>query len=72
MARREKDRQQGGPVTTRERELMLQVEDFKDALQAIGRLLRDAAIAPKRRLDQIEGIVTMYGCGVLDSTGKDA
>lgn len=51
-------------MTKRERALVTQVEDFADALSAIGRLLTDDTLSAKRRLDQIDGIVKMCGWSV--------
>ena len=45
-----------------EREAEARASDLERALRAIGRIIADVAANPRQRLDQIGGIVRMYGC----------
>ncbi len=50
-------------MTATERELTQRIADLEGALRAIGRVLDDTA-PPRRRLDRIHGIVSMYATPV--------
>lgn len=42
-------------------ELQTRISDLDGALKAIGRIVADNAITPKRRLERVQGVLALYG-----------
>jgi hypothetical protein len=43
-----------------ERELQTRISDLEGALKAIGRVVTDTSLTPKRRLERAAGILSMF------------
>lgn len=50
------------------RDLAARIEDLEGALKAIGRVVADAGTTPKRRIERVLGILSMYDCGPKPAT----
>lgn len=47
---------------TEKRDLERKIADLEGALRAVGRIVVDQSIEPRRRADRVLGVLAMYGC----------